>query len=277
MARTRAHDGHCGGVLPGPGHPLPHCQHCLRRPQRCRYGVFASPRSSAYSPPLAVNTHAWNHTTRTDCRAILGARTRVRLSFRSATHSHSLLLCAHAITDPCLSCRSATTLAPAPTHLCASVCTHVRLSCSAAAKKLDLEGWFPGSKAYRELVSCSNCTDYQRCACAVCALLSCAAHLPALVGLYTNGLSTLDRDSTSALCQGDGGCVGRFNGIRIGWLALQPLTSLARLLTWWFVSLPPLLLLLLFLIFVYWLVRSHTENVAHCPSRTAGGCASATA
>lgn len=31
----------------------------------------------------------------------------------------------------------------------------------AAAKKLDLEAWFPGSKAYRELVSCSNCLDYQ--------------------------------------------------------------------------------------------------------------------
>lgn len=31
-----------------------------------------------------------------------------------------------------------------------------------AAKKLDIEGWFPGSKAYRELVSASNCTDYQR-------------------------------------------------------------------------------------------------------------------
>lgn len=32
---------------------------------------------------------------------------------------------------------------------------------NAAAKKFDLEGWFPGSGAYRELVSCSNCTDYQ--------------------------------------------------------------------------------------------------------------------
>ena len=31
----------------------------------------------------------------------------------------------------------------------------------AAAKKFDLEAWFPGSKAHRELVSCSNCTDYQ--------------------------------------------------------------------------------------------------------------------
>ncbi|KAL0299129.1 UNVERIFIED_CONTAM: Serine--tRNA ligase [Sesamum radiatum] len=31
----------------------------------------------------------------------------------------------------------------------------------AAAKKYDLEGWFPASQAYRELVSCSNCTDYQ--------------------------------------------------------------------------------------------------------------------
>ncbi|MEW5301881.1 MAG: hypothetical protein WDW36_004708 [Sanguina aurantia] len=31
----------------------------------------------------------------------------------------------------------------------------------AAAKKYDLEAWFPGSKAFRELVSCSNCTDFQ--------------------------------------------------------------------------------------------------------------------
>lgn len=28
----------------------------------------------------------------------------------------------------------------------------------AAAKKYDLEAWFPGSNAHRELVSCSNCT-----------------------------------------------------------------------------------------------------------------------
>lgn len=31
----------------------------------------------------------------------------------------------------------------------------------AAAKKYDLEAWFPGYNEYRELVSCSNCTDYQ--------------------------------------------------------------------------------------------------------------------
>jgi len=31
----------------------------------------------------------------------------------------------------------------------------------AAAKKYDLEAWFPGSGAFRELVSCSNCLDYQ--------------------------------------------------------------------------------------------------------------------
>ncbi|KAJ8895851.1 hypothetical protein PR048_001190 [Dryococelus australis] len=31
----------------------------------------------------------------------------------------------------------------------------------AAAKKLDVEAWFPGSGAFRELVSCSNCLDYQ--------------------------------------------------------------------------------------------------------------------
>lgn len=32
---------------------------------------------------------------------------------------------------------------------------------NAAAKKYDLEAWFPGSAAFRELVSCSNCLDYQ--------------------------------------------------------------------------------------------------------------------
>ncbi|UCD03323.1 MAG: serine--tRNA ligase [Candidatus Aenigmatarchaeota archaeon] len=30
-----------------------------------------------------------------------------------------------------------------------------------AAKKYDLEGWLPGQGKYRELGSCSNCTDYQ--------------------------------------------------------------------------------------------------------------------
>lgn len=32
---------------------------------------------------------------------------------------------------------------------------------NAAIRKFDLEAWFPGYNAYRELVSCSNCTDYQ--------------------------------------------------------------------------------------------------------------------
>ncbi len=32
---------------------------------------------------------------------------------------------------------------------------------SAAAKKYDLEASFPASRTFRELVSCSNCTDYQ--------------------------------------------------------------------------------------------------------------------
>lgn len=30
-----------------------------------------------------------------------------------------------------------------------------------ASKKYDLEGWFPTIGRYMELVSCSNCTDYQ--------------------------------------------------------------------------------------------------------------------
>jgi seryl-tRNA synthetase len=32
---------------------------------------------------------------------------------------------------------------------------------NAAAKKFDLEAWFPFQSEYKELVSCSNCTDYQ--------------------------------------------------------------------------------------------------------------------
>jgi len=30
-----------------------------------------------------------------------------------------------------------------------------------AAKKYDIEAWMPAQKAYREIISCSNCTDYQ--------------------------------------------------------------------------------------------------------------------
>ena len=32
---------------------------------------------------------------------------------------------------------------------------------NAASKKCDLEAWFPFQGEYKELVSCSNCTDYQ--------------------------------------------------------------------------------------------------------------------
>jgi seryl-tRNA synthetase len=31
----------------------------------------------------------------------------------------------------------------------------------AAAQKYDLEAWFPFQGGYKELVSCSNCTDYR--------------------------------------------------------------------------------------------------------------------
>ncbi|MEX0875736.1 MAG: serine--tRNA ligase [Actinomycetota bacterium] len=32
---------------------------------------------------------------------------------------------------------------------------------SPAAKKIDIEAWFPGQSRYREVTSCSNCTDFQ--------------------------------------------------------------------------------------------------------------------
>jgi seryl-tRNA synthetase len=49
-----------------------------------------------------------------------------------------------------------------PYHVVAIISKEIN---NAAAKKYDLEAWFPGDKdgagQYRELVSCSNCTDYQ--------------------------------------------------------------------------------------------------------------------
>merc|ERR1719272_2849975 len=57
-----------------------------------------------------------------------------------------------------------------PYHVIAIVSKEIN---NAAAKKLDLEAWFPGDNygagQYRELVSCSNCTDYQsRCMATKC-------------------------------------------------------------------------------------------------------------
>lgn len=53
-------------------------------------------------------------------------------------------------------------------QLCKTLGISYRIVCicsgalnNAASKKLDLEAWFPGSGAFRELVSCSNCLDYQ--------------------------------------------------------------------------------------------------------------------
>lgn len=46
----------------------------------------------------------------------------------------------------------------------------------AASQKYDLEAWFPFQGAYKELVSCSNCTDYRewtRSRLAICETLCC--------------------------------------------------------------------------------------------------------
>lgn len=39
----------------------------------------------------------------------------------------------------------------------------------AAAQKYDLEAWFPFQRGYKELVSCSNCTDYREHWFGICA------------------------------------------------------------------------------------------------------------
>jgi len=46
------------------------------------------------------------------------------------------------------------------------LCYHVVNVCTGdigtvAAKKYDIEAWMPAQNAYREMISCSNCTDYQ--------------------------------------------------------------------------------------------------------------------
>ena len=59
---------------------------------------------------------------------------------------------------------------------------------NAAAKKYDLEAWFPHSKAYRELVSCSNCLDYQVKPSAEITILreaAQAAHVTLIAVFYT--------------------------------------------------------------------------------------------
>ena len=48
---------------------------------------------------------------------------------------------------------------PHPTSQTVSICSG-ELN-NAAAKKYDIEGWFPGFGEFKELVSASNCTDYQ--------------------------------------------------------------------------------------------------------------------
>ena len=50
---------------------------------------------------------------------------------------------------------------------------------NAAAKKLDLECWFPGYNSYRELVSCSNCTFSGLLLLVLCCY--CCCHIPYLV------------------------------------------------------------------------------------------------
>lgn len=63
---------------------------------------------------------------------------------------------------------------------------------NAAIRKYDLECWFPGYNAYRELVSCSNCTDYQsrameiRCVLYIHPLLSLLTTLCLTVCVYTS-------------------------------------------------------------------------------------------
>lgn len=58
---------------------------------------------------------------------------------------------------------------------------------NAAAKKYDLEAWFPYFGHYRELVSCSNCTDYQsrsleiRCGIKKASLLSLYSYILIIV------------------------------------------------------------------------------------------------
>ncbi|GAB5373184.1 hypothetical protein AAMO2058_001728400 [Amorphochlora amoebiformis] len=64
----------------------------------------------------------------------------------------------------------------------------------AAAKKYDLEGWFPSQGTCRELVSCSNCTDYQARA------LKCRFGYPKLGMSHTSKRGQMVHMVNSTLC-----------------------------------------------------------------------------
>lgn len=66
----------------------------------------------------------------------------------------------------------------------------------AAAKKYDLEAWFPGYNAYRELVSCSNCLDYQ----ARAVETRCGSKLPTADKRYVHMLNATLCATERTLC-----------------------------------------------------------------------------
>eukprot|EP00967_Tisochrysis_lutea_P029004 scaffold33891_cov21-Tisochrysis_lutea.AAC.1 len=90
------------------------------------------------------------------CHIILSATTNVGLEFCMCCVNASTQAFAHPEKCPQIVCRC---------KVNSEGCRLVRIVSGAlnlsAAAKVDLEGWFPASKTYRELVSASNCTDYQ--------------------------------------------------------------------------------------------------------------------
>ena len=67
---------------------------------------------------------------------------------------------------------------------------------NAAAKKYDLEAWFPHQGEYKELVSVSNCTDYRESRTVVRSLVT-SALISGFAGLQSLGPSRSDAVSRS--------------------------------------------------------------------------------
>lgn len=143
----------------------------------------------------------------------------MRKRFRRFTNCGCLVQPAH-VKSPCSIARRPRP-PPAPLTFCRVVNIVSGALNDAAAKKYDLEAWFPASKTYRELVSCSNCTDYQVSRTAGCLLrgrlcLQYIASAAGMGGLALGMLSAPSVGSPAALLRPTCGRNSLGSGSRLG-------------------------------------------------------------
>ena len=126
---------------------------------RCQLRQASIPRPLGGAVPLPAGTSHHPELTRSRV-ASRGSSTIARtFTSRSASRTAWSTLCrARSTTPPPKSACTCSTRRN--THHSLLGAAHTSLLTTPYGR-YDLEAWFPGSKAHRELVSCSNCTDFQ--------------------------------------------------------------------------------------------------------------------